>query len=461
MSKAPNLAAVRIFPVVSVNESAYPEIFDLRTSPNAFQGLLQYFRLVEGCISLIQSHEQARGFRYKWIVRTRVDGFWKDSPPPLETLNEESYHVPYGSAWRGYNDRYGAGNWSNSLAALSRLHMLNEIQQHGYKGLNSEMSFKAQLDLRKVNVTEMSLPFCVLSRRVYLRKKVLTPVVFSIDSMDSLNGAKCRPCIPRSSGKKAQLEMSQIPQTAGHWVGPNVRDVNVCDETKPWEDGWEKRFDQFVGSKFAASRKEIMDGMKDNCEVNMEKLQKKAKSWDAPPPSAICMRARLGKESVLGSPHCTFATFLDVLNPSSVVFSAGNSSEDMEWVAAMERSVPGLKVVSAEKEGAPRLSGEMEKTLRALGTQRLDVLKMSTRGLELGVLSEWRRMRQQVKVCQLLLSFPLSSDVFRRMEKSHILLRKRGLHLDSCRYSGQDTFLRCTFFSILYCQPLNPKSAAT
>lgn len=95
------------------------------------QGFLQYFRLVEGCVSMIRDFQAATGTSYSWVVRTRVDGYWAGPPPPLSSLAAAHYTVPQGNHAGGYNDRLGIGTPAVSFAALSRLGALEKISRAG------------------------------------------------------------------------------------------------------------------------------------------------------------------------------------------------------------------------------------------------------------------------------------------------------------------------------------------
>ena len=94
---------------------------------------------------MISEYQLQHKFEYKWVIRTRLDGYWNGYLPPLDEMDEKAYTVPVGSQFGGLNDRLGIGNWQTSEVALSRLSLLPLIHAHGAKGLNSESSFKQQL----------------------------------------------------------------------------------------------------------------------------------------------------------------------------------------------------------------------------------------------------------------------------------------------------------------------------
>ncbi|CAI5457687.1 unnamed protein product [Closterium sp. Yama58-4] len=271
-------------------------------SPSGLQGLLQYFRLVEGCWDTIQSFEAtsaAPPLRYNWIVRARLDSLWTapapiqppppilpPSVPPIATTTAAApaaaataaaaaaaaailngsgvggglaYMIPYGSDWWGLNDRFGMGGRQASAVAMKRLSALALLARSKMRGLNSERAFKAQLSFGGITVQRANLSFCVLSQRTY--RDGCAPTVYSLNSSVPLNGAKCRPCSrPCATGEQARALLSRVAPSAPNWPGPAAGEgeVGVCDAARGWEEGWEGEFDAVMGGEMAEGRRKVM-----------------------------------------------------------------------------------------------------------------------------------------------------------------------------------------------------------
>ncbi|XP_078445729.1 uncharacterized protein LOC144714808 [Wolffia australiana] len=297
LAAAPRIAAVCIFipEIIPENESRIRVLFT-NGSPNGIQGLLQYFNLVEGCLAMIKARELQRNFSYDWIVRTRVDTFWS-APLDVESLSTGAYVVPEGSRFGGLNDRFGVGDKRTSTVALSRLSLIRALDGAGYKGINSETAFKAQLDLASVRAIERRLPFCVLSVRQYeFRPAKYGVPVASIASRGPLSGAKCRPCTAACAEPCVEEVMNSLDVGWG-WTEGRNGSLDLCDGSGEWESGWGEIFDGVAGGEAAAIRRRATSLDEGGCLMGLRDLQRRAAVWDAPPLEEIC---RLG---LMGAPR--------------------------------------------------------------------------------------------------------------------------------------------------------------
>ncbi|CAL0326968.1 unnamed protein product [Lupinus luteus] len=289
LKSAPNnVAAVRLFyPQPLPENDSSVRVLTAQNSPNGIQGLLQYFNLVEGCLTMIKSHQKKNNFTYDWIVRTRVDGYW-NSPLAPENFIPGQYLVPPGSSYRGLNDRLGVGDITTSTVALNRLSLIPQLDSLGLKELNSESAFKAQLKAQNISYITKRLPFCIVSDRKYDFPPGRFGVpVGSLSSHGLLSGAKCRPCTPVCQGTCVDNVMGSVEK---YWSWTNYEDgaLELCDARKGWEKGWENIFDRVAGKKFAEARKGIHSMKFDKCVGDLLQLKKRSAHWDAPLEEDIC-----------------------------------------------------------------------------------------------------------------------------------------------------------------------------
>lgn len=282
------IAAVRVFKPKKMNETGEQlRVLTASNSPNGIQGLLQYFNLVEGCLTMIKSHQYKKNFTYDWIVRTRVDGYWSG---PLEPKNfiPGKYIVPPGSSYGGLNDRLGVGDLNTSEVALSRLSLIPKLDSAGFRQLNSETSFRAQLRTSQIPYTTKRIPFCVVTDRKYEFPPGHFGVpVAALSSRGPLSGAKCRPCTVACRGSCVERVMNGLNRWWS-WTDWANGTLELCDAHGEWERSWESMFDRAAGKKLAAARKSVELLRQEQCVADFKVMRKRVESWDAPEPAEIC-----------------------------------------------------------------------------------------------------------------------------------------------------------------------------
>lgn len=288
LKTAPRLATVRIFEQKFVPQTEEQvRVLTAANSPNGVQGLLQYFNLVEGCLTMIESHQTQQNFTYDWIIRTRVDGYW-NAPLHPKNFVAGQYIVPSGSVYGGLNDRLGIGDFYTSKIALSRLSLISKLDLAGYRKLNSESAFKAQLITQNVSYIENRLPFCVVTDRTYeFPPAHLGVPVAALSSPGPLSGVKCRPCTPICRDICVADVMSSLDKRWS-WTNLGNGTLELCDAHGDWEKGWEKIFDRVAGEKLDAERRRVKVLKFEECVRDFREMKRKAVKWEAPAEEEIC-----------------------------------------------------------------------------------------------------------------------------------------------------------------------------
>ncbi|KMS99553.1 hypothetical protein BVRB_1g022800 [Beta vulgaris subsp. vulgaris] len=291
---APRVNSVRIFEPTNIPETdSQVRVLTAANSPNGIQGLLQYFNLVEGCLTMIEDYQREKGFTYDWIVRSRVDGYWS-APLSSDSFIPGQYVVPPGSSFKGFNDRLGIGDYNTSVVALSRLSLIPTLENLNYTQLNSETAFRAQLISQNISVQTPAQPFCILSDRKYPFPPGRFDVpVAALSSRGPLSGAKCRPCTPVCAGSCVADVMLGLAKWWS-WTPWKVDTLELCDGRGEWEVGWEKKFDAAAGKRLAQFRKKVKSLNVKQCVKNFMQMRGKAAKWDTPPLEEIC---KLGLQS--------------------------------------------------------------------------------------------------------------------------------------------------------------------
>ncbi|EFJ27873.1 hypothetical protein SELMODRAFT_76377, partial [Selaginella moellendorffii] len=289
----------RIFRAYDMLESTmHKELLKSKSSPNGVQGLLQYFSLVEGCMQLIVAYEKMHGFQYKWIVRTRLDGYWT-APLPATIFRPGVYTVPYGYDFGGLNDRLGAGDRQTTMATINRLSILPSLHAQGYRNIHSERVFEVHLRVSGIRVAKEMLPFCILSHRNFPWPVLETPVA-SILSKGPLNGAYCRPCTPKAGQRESNRIVRKLYRNTGWWsvdrsgwIPTDGVTLELCDASKQaWEDGWEAVFDRASGREAAEIRMRLGNASLADCIEQNEEFQRGWEIWDGMSPKDLCLHSR-------------------------------------------------------------------------------------------------------------------------------------------------------------------------
>lgn len=288
-----NLRAAKIFvPSVLPESRITNELITAWGSPHGMQGLLQYFNLVEGCYGMVKQYEVKHKFKYDWIIRTRVDGFWSSRLPEIGQLDPNYYYVAAGNDFHGLNDRFGMGSPHTSRAANMRLSLLPQMHKAGYRGLNSESAYKAQFQISGVAWKRIQIPFCIMT----LRNEMYPPppyglLMLSMASEGPMSGTYCRPCDKEAN---ATFSATIVDGCMRDWDWPGVaaREVTVCDPRKPWSTEWRKIAAESYsidvpGEEIPSlSSRSVLQ-----CIAEMQDFQRQWDVWESPPIEQICAQA--------------------------------------------------------------------------------------------------------------------------------------------------------------------------
>nr|XP_024401670.1 uncharacterized protein LOC112294907 isoform X2 [Physcomitrium patens] len=288
-----NLRAAKIFiPTPQAETTIVNEVITSWGSPHGLQGLLQYFNLVEGCYGMVKQYEVQYRFKYDWIIRTRVDGYWSGPVPDIAQLDPNYYYVAAGSDFHGLNDRFGMGNPHTSGAANARLTLLPLMHQRGLRKLNSESAYKAQLDISGVPYKRIQVPFCVMTlRQEAYPKPAWGLLVLSMASRGPMSGTYCRPCDKEENATVSEQVVNGCMRD-WDWPGVAAREVTVCDPRKPWSTEWRKIAAESYsidvpGEEIPSlSSRSVLQ-----CIAEMQDFQRQWDVWESPPIEQICAQA--------------------------------------------------------------------------------------------------------------------------------------------------------------------------
>ncbi|XP_023522461.1 uncharacterized protein LOC111786385 [Cucurbita pepo subsp. pepo] len=285
---APKLAAVKIFKPKPIPETeSQVRLLTAANSPNGIQGLLQYFNLVEGCLTMIRTYQELNNFTYDWIVRTRVDGFW-NAPLRPDNFVSGQYVVPPGSSYGGLNDRLGVGDLNTSTVALSRLALIPKLDAAGLRQLNSETAFKEQLTTGGVPFVTKRLPFCIVTERQYnFPPRGFGVPVAAMSSPGPLSGTKCRPCKVICEGECVEKVMGSLDR-GWSWTDWENGSMGLCDARGDWEMGWEKLYEDLVGEEMADASWRIQKMKTSECSDGFSEMKRRSGIWEAPAAEVIC-----------------------------------------------------------------------------------------------------------------------------------------------------------------------------
>lgn len=285
-----NLKAARIFEPERLTETLLAQqAITAWGSPHGLQGLLQYFNLVEGCWGMVKKYEVQHGFKYDWVIRTRVDGYWNGPLPDIANLSSEFYYVAEGSDFHGLNDRFGMGDSRTSRAAFARMSLIPVLHERGYRGLNSEAAYKAQLIVSGVPFRRVQLPFCIMTGRTNsFPPSPYGLLIADMATRGPLSGTYCRPCDWPANSTMSHAIVNGMMQD-WDWPG-KVDDIVVCNASNVWAPNWREIGEEIYkrdvpGAKFLP---DPTARSQHKCVAEVTEFSTQWEVWDAPSADVLC-----------------------------------------------------------------------------------------------------------------------------------------------------------------------------
>ncbi|XP_002967343.2 uncharacterized protein LOC9635372 [Selaginella moellendorffii] len=284
-------AKARLFTPARIPETnVLREVVGAEGSSHGLQGLLHFFRLIEGCGDLVTDYERKHEFLYDWIIKVRLDSYWTD---PIPTKYERGvYTIPFGNNCGGVNDKLGVGDRATAMATGLKLSILPALHAQGDRNLWPEALFESHLELQRILAVPTNFSFCLIDHRKWpWPPKGWHLSVPSISSKGPLNGAYCRPCNPKvSSLERSSAIVESLCKRSGWFPTDGMEKLELCDASSlEWERGWEALFDSAAGQEAAKTREKFAGSKQlQDCVLQASLFQKRWEIWDGPSPQQVC-----------------------------------------------------------------------------------------------------------------------------------------------------------------------------